>query len=105
MRAMMAHGRMEVYIHAFFVSILDRVNDHLYSAASLPSVNEPPVPWRLGWTPDPVWTPWTRDETRPPFRNYSTVAGTLSPHFIIAFVVIFIFIVLSLIRWELMERN
>ena len=82
----------------FFFSILVGVNGHLHSAASFPAGNEPPVPWTLGWIPDPVWTPWTRDETRPPFRNYGTVTGTLNPHFIISFVLIFLFIVLSLKR-------
>jgi hypothetical protein len=102
---MTAHGRMEVYIHAFFISVLDGVNGHLHAAASLPPGNEPPVPWRPGRTPDHVWTLWTRDETRPAFRNYSTVAGTFSLHFVMAFDLKFIFILLSLIRWELMERQ
>jgi hypothetical protein len=91
-RAMTAHGRMEVYILAFFISVLDVVNGHLHAAASLPPGNEPPVPWRLGRTADLVWSPWTRDESRPPFQNYSTVPGAFSRHFIMAFDLKFVFI-------------
>jgi hypothetical protein len=43
------------------------VNGQLHASAALPLVKEPPLPIGLeaGWTPEPVWTTWRRENSWP----------------------------------------
>jgi hypothetical protein len=46
------------------------VSDQLHARAALPPGKEPPVSigYEVGWTPEPVWTTWRRENSWP-YRN------------------------------------
>jgi hypothetical protein len=49
---------VEVQLHAFLTSEVDRESGQLHGPAALPLWKELPVPieWQAGWTPEPFWT-------------------------------------------------
>jgi hypothetical protein len=74
---MKSDDRMEVCLHAFFISVLSEVNGALYATVSLSpgKVRLVPLP-RLGGTSHPVLAPSTREYV----RNRTTVSGIFSLH-------------------------
>jgi hypothetical protein len=64
---MKVYGGVDVWIHIFLTSALAASEWSAYAPAVLLPGKEAPVPIRseVGWTPEPVWTMWRRENSWP----------------------------------------